>query len=59
MDWLALHAFLGAVCLRPTVSNRVVKSIVPLRKWGARLLWMPTLRWNWQDERREGEDEYN
>ena len=57
--WLALHASLGAVCPQLTVSNRVAKSIVPLHKWVVRLLLMPTLRWNWQDERQEDDDEYN
>lgn len=49
--WQASHDFLGAVCQRLIASSRVVKSIVPLRRWGARLSLMPILRWNWQGER--------
>ena len=44
---------------RLIVSSKVAKSIVPLRRWGARLSLMPTLHWNWQDERQEEDDEYN
>ena len=48
-----------AVCLRLTVSSRVVKSTVPLHKWVVKLLLMLNLRWNWQDERQEDEDEHD
>lgn len=34
MDWQVSHAYLDAVYLLPTVSSRVVKSTVPLHKWG-------------------------
>ena len=57
--WLALHGSSAVVCLQLTVSSRVVKSIVPLHKSVVRLLLMPTLRWNWQGERQEDDDEYN
>ena len=59
MAWLALHASSGVACQRLIVSSRVVKSTVPLHKWVVRLLLMPTLRWNWQDERQEDDDGYN
>ena len=48
-------------CSLPT-ANRIKQSgkiIVPLHKSVVRLLWMPNLRWNWQGERREGEDEHD
>jgi len=38
MAWLGLHVSLGAVCPQLTVSSRVVRSIVPLHKLGAKLL---------------------
>ena len=48
-------------CSLPT-ANRIkqsAKSIVPLHKSVVRLLLMPTLRWNWQDEKQEDDNEYD
>lgn len=59
MDWLGLHVSLDAAFLRLTALNRVKKSIVPLRKWGAKLLWMQTLPSSWLVVKQEDEDEYN
>ena len=38
MGWQALHVSLGAVCPQLIASSRVVRSIVPLHKLGAKLL---------------------